>query len=167
MTTPFLSLKVKKKITINFLNIFDAAIGLIVLELFRFENFLVGHAPRPPSMKNPGYGPDFWQGLASHWYLLRPEILYATAQICHCDFWVSFSNGLSFHSGFIALHLALLKRGSEHPVQNWWPFLQIIHARFFNFTAPCTPNVFTNNAQCFKFYIFAPWHHIDSIFMFA
>ena len=33
MTTLFLSLKVTKKITINFRNIFDTAIGLIVLEM--------------------------------------------------------------------------------------------------------------------------------------
>ena len=33
MTTLILSLKVKKKITINFRNIFDTAIGLIVLEM--------------------------------------------------------------------------------------------------------------------------------------
>ena len=53
MTTLFLSLKVNKKITINFRNILDTAIGLIVLGMvfkaFRFENFLGGgHAPRPP-----------------------------------------------------------------------------------------------------------------------
>ena len=52
MTTLFLSLKVKKKITINFRNIFDTAIGLIVLErrfeAFRFEKFLGGMPPDPP-----------------------------------------------------------------------------------------------------------------------
>ena len=33
MTTLFLSLKVKKKIMINFRNIFDTAISMIVLEM--------------------------------------------------------------------------------------------------------------------------------------
>ena len=33
LTTLFFSLKVKKKITINFRNIFDTAVGLIVLEM--------------------------------------------------------------------------------------------------------------------------------------
>ena len=33
MTALFLSLKVKKEITINFRDIFDTAIGLIVLEM--------------------------------------------------------------------------------------------------------------------------------------
>ena len=36
----------------------------------------------------------------------------------HCDFLVYLTNVPSFHPGFIALLLALLKRGGEHPVQN-------------------------------------------------
>ena len=53
------------------------------------------------------------------------------------------------------------------PMQNWCQFLQIIHARLFNFTAPCTSlnSGFSNNDQHFRFYVFAPKHRIDSSYV--
>ena len=71
----------------------------------------------------------------------------------------SFSNFLSFYPGFIALHLVLLKRGGEHPAQNWCPSfrsytLDLLTSQRLVLLLP--PNDFTNNVQRFRFYIFAP-----------